>query len=285
MNSSFLRQPELPSDAFLRALRARLPHEAVERAVMPSGVEVIGVSVARGKVFAVWDEWRKRHGETGWWPYVTLQSPDDLARSRRQEDVDEVVERWVAEVACQDHDARAASVVLSSFRWSMDCAAGDEEDQEGWRDDYDPDRLAPQLAPARAEPLPGVSRWGTGDRDSFWGQSQRWINFVPVRGGYEVPAVLPHLYGTCNWFGYDGRVLTPADDAALLRRWHEQWGAELFLAQGPYLELVVDRPPLDPRDAARATSELQGYCSDTVQRPQHDGDTWLRSTVWSLWWD
>ncbi|GGS23641.1 hypothetical protein Snoj_20060 [Streptomyces nojiriensis] len=79
-----------------------------------------------------------------------------------------------------------------------------------------------------------------------------------------MPVVLPRLIGTGKWFGYGDRVLTPADDAALLRRRQEQWGAELFLAHGACLELAVDRPPLDPRAA---------------------GDGMVRSTMWSLWWD
>lgn len=100
-----------------------------------------------------------------------------------------------------------------------------------------------------------------------------------------MPVVLPHLIGTGNWFGCGDRILTPADDAALLRRWQEQWGAELFLAQGAYLELVVDRPPLGPHAAAQAATELLGYCSDTVQDLRTAGDGMVRSTVWSLWWD
>ncbi|WP_078906821.1 DUF4253 domain-containing protein [Streptomyces sp. NRRL S-378] len=54
----------------------------------------------------------------------------------------------------------------------------------------------------------------------------------------------------------------------MLRRWHEQWGAEVFLAQGTYLVLVGDRPPLDPRAAAQAATELLGYCDDTVEDPR-----------------
>ncbi|MFD4241030.1 DUF4253 domain-containing protein [Streptomyces sp. NPDC058525] len=56
-------------------------------------------------------------------------------------------------------------------------------------------------------------------------------------------------------------------------------------ARGAYLELVVDRPPLTPRAAAQAATELTGFCSDTVQDPQIAGDAMARSTVWSLWWD
>lgn len=121
---------------------------------MPSGVVVIGVSVARDRVREVWDEWRRSHGETGWWPYVTLHSPEGLARSRRFEGAD-------------------STTVEELVRWSMECAFDDEDDREGWRDDYDPDRLARQLGPALAEPLPGVSRWGTGDRDG-WVRSTVW---------------------------------------------------------------------------------------------------------------
>ncbi|MEU2393717.1 DUF4253 domain-containing protein [Streptomyces sp. NPDC007369] len=195
-----------------------------------------------------------------------------------------VLDELVAEAACQDHDARAASVVVSTFRRSVEGLPFDDEDREGWRDDHDPDRLAPLLGPARAEPLPGVSRWGT-DPGAFFRADKRWLNFVAARGGYEVPVLLPYLYGTWNWFGYAGRNLTPVDDAALLRRWHEQWGAELFFAAGPYLELVVDRPPLEPLAAAQAATELGAYCSDTVQDLPEAGDGMARSTMWSLWWD
>ncbi|MFB7368304.1 DUF4253 domain-containing protein [Streptomyces sp. NPDC056222] len=283
--STFLHQPLVPADELLHALRTRFRHATLKRATTAAGVEVIGVSVARGRMHGVWDEWRRRHPETGWWPYASWESPDDLARGSLHHKFDaDALEDLMAEVVCQDHDARAASVVVSSFRWSMDCAGGDVEDQEGWRDDYDPDRLAPLLGPALAEPLPGVSRWASDDQD-VWSSGPRWLNFVPARGGYEVPVVLPYLIGTGNWYGYGDRLLALADDAALLRRWHEQWGAELFLAQGAHMELVVDRPPLDPRAAAQAATELFGYCSDTVQDPQRVGDGMVRSTMWSLWWD
>ncbi|MFE9137669.1 DUF4253 domain-containing protein [Streptomyces sp. NPDC007355] len=283
--NTFLHQPRLAADELFRVLSACFPQSPPTRATTPAGVEVIGVSVARDRMRDIWDEWRGQHGETGWWPHVSLMSPDDVARASFHEGVDAAaLENLMAEVVCQDHDARTASVVVSSFRWSMECVGGDEEDRQGWRDDYDPDRLAPQLGPELAEPLAGVSRWGSGDRDT-WGWGPRWLNFVPARGGYEVPVVLPHVIGTGNWFRYGDRILTPADDAALLRRWQEQWGAELFLAQGAYLELVVRRPPLHPRAAAQAATELLGYCADTVQDPRTAGDGMVRSTVWSLWWD
>ncbi|MFG2984883.1 DUF4253 domain-containing protein [Streptomyces sp. NPDC048258] len=282
--STFLHQPRLSADELFRTLRARFPGANLERTTTAAGVEVIGVSVARNRVRAVWDEWRGRHGETGWWPYVTRLSPDDVAVTGGRDRVDAAaLEELMSGVVCQDHDALAASVTVSGFRWSAE--GGDEEDAEEWRDAYDPDRLAPELGPALAQPLPGVSRWGTGDRDVFRTHGRRWLNFVPARGGYELPVLLPWLIGTGNWSGYGDRILSLADDAAVLRRWHEQWGAEVFLAQGAYLELVVDRPPLEPRAAAQVVTELLGYCRDVVGDPRGVGDGMARSTMWSLWWD
>ncbi|MGP3683479.1 DUF4253 domain-containing protein [Streptomyces sp. IBSNAI002] len=284
---TFLHRPRLTADQLVSALVARFPQAAVERSVTAAGVEVVGVSVERGRVREVWDEWRRRHGETGWWPYATSAAPGDEARCTAtlgggdRADLEDELARTVS----QDHDAVVASVVTSGLRWSLAVACSDEEDRQGWLDDYDADRLAPLLGPALTEPLPGVSRWGSGDGDIFWGRSHRWLNFVPARGGHEVPVVLPHLIWTVNWSGYGDRVLTPADHAALLRRWHEQWGAELFFARGAYLELVVDRPPLTPGAAARAATELTGFCSDTVQDLPRAGDGMARSTMWSLWWD
>ncbi|MFE2022996.1 hypothetical protein ACFW9O_33710 [Streptomyces sp. NPDC059499] len=90
------------------------------------------MSVDRDRVRNVWDEWRGKHGETGLWPYVSLMSPDNVASAILHDGVDAAaLEDLMAEVTCQHHDARAASVVVSSFRWSMDCAGDDEEGQEG----------------------------------------------------------------------------------------------------------------------------------------------------------
>ncbi|MFD8010839.1 DUF4253 domain-containing protein [Streptomyces sp. NPDC058955] len=77
-----------------------------------------------------------------------------------------------------------------------------------------------------------------------------------------------------------GRVRRPRPDAS-----RQQWGAEFFCAEGSYLELAVDLPPLDPRGAAQAAAELRAYGHDAVHDPVKTGDTMARSTMWSLWWD
>ncbi|WP_406482342.1 DUF4253 domain-containing protein [Streptomyces sp. NBC_01615] len=281
--SMFLHQPHLAADDLFSALRVLFPQTQPMRSTTTAGVEVVGVLVASDRVRDVWDEWRGKHGETGWWPYVSRMSPEALTSGGLLwEGVDAaVLENMVAEVVCQDHDARAASIVVSSFLGSTDPAYLAEGELEEWLDDYDPDRLAPRLSPAIAEPLPGTSRWVPEDPNTWYGRSQWWLHFVPARGGYEVPVMLPGLIRTGNGTHY----LPSADDAALLRRWHEQWGAELYFASGSYLELVIDRPPLDPRSAAQAATELMGYCEDTVEDPRAAGDGMVRSTTWTLWWD
>ncbi|MGW6732014.1 DUF4253 domain-containing protein [Streptomyces sp. NPDC055013] len=281
--NTFLHQPRLTSDELFSALRVVFPQTPPTRSTTTAGVEVVSVPVAPDRVRDVWDEWRGKHGETGWWPYVSRMSPEGLTSGGPlYEGVDAaVLENLVAEVVCQDHDARTASIVVSSFLWTTDPAYLEEGELEEWLDDYDPDRLAPRLSPAIAEPLPGTSRCAPEDPNAWFGGGQRWLHFVPARGGYEVPVMLPGLIATGNGAYY----LTPADDAALLRRWHEQWGAELFFAMGSHLELVVDRPPLDPRSAAQAATELMGYCDDTVEDARAAGDGMVRSTMWSLWWD
>ncbi|WP_225801409.1 DUF4253 domain-containing protein [Streptomyces sp. NK15101] len=282
--TSFLRPPALPAEELLLLLREWCPEAEVARAATDTGVDVVGVRVPSERARDVWETGRRRHGETGWWPYVTSASPERVAEYHARRGCDAAEwERAVGEAVCQDHDARAASVVVSVFRWSTQGLPFDDEDFQSWRDDYDPDRLAPLLGPAVVGPRLGVPRWAIGS--SAISSGMRWINLVAARGGYEVPVLLPHLYSNPNWFGHGDRCLTPLDDAALLRRWQEQWGAQLFFATGPYLELVVDRPPLDPQGAAQATTELFAYCDDTVQNLVGTGDGMARSTMWSLWWD
>ncbi|MFB7516397.1 DUF4253 domain-containing protein [Streptomyces sp. NPDC056144] len=278
--------PGLPADDLARLLREWWPGADIERAVTGTGVEIVGVRVPAERALDAWELGRRAHGETGWWPYATSASPCGEARYQDEADLDPAAwQRTVAELAVQDHDALAASVVVSSFRWSVGGLPADDEDFLAWRDDYEPDRLAPLLAPSVAEPARVPPKWGTTQTGREYRVSTRWVNFVTVRGGYELPVLLPYLYNNMNWFGHDGRSLTRLDDAALLRRWQEQWGAHLFFATGPYLELVVDRPPLDPRGAAQAATELYAYCGDTVQDAVQAGNGMARSTVWSLWWD
>ncbi len=64
--NTFLHQPRLPAGELVRSLRACFSRARPERATTAAGVEVIGVSVARERVRDVWEEWRGRHGETGW---------------------------------------------------------------------------------------------------------------------------------------------------------------------------------------------------------------------------
>ncbi|MGW1068061.1 DUF4253 domain-containing protein [Streptomyces aureus] len=282
--NTLLHQPRLTADELLSALRVLFPQTQPTRSTTTAGVEVVSVLVASDRVRDVWDEWRQKHGETGWWPFVGGMSPEGLTRDGRlHEGVDAAfLENMVAEVVCQDHDARAASIVLASFLWLTDSGSLEQGELEEWLDEYDPDRLAPRLSPEIAEPLPGVPRWVLENPKPWEARDQWWLHFVPARGGYEVPVMLPGLIMTGNGSTH---YLHPADDAALLRRWHEQWGAELFFASGPRMELVVDRPPLDPRSAAQAATELTGYCDDTVDDARVAGDGMARSTMWSLWWD
>lgn len=43
------------------------------------------MSVARGKVR---DVWRGKHGKTGWWPYVSPMSPENVASASLHDGVD-----------------------------------------------------------------------------------------------------------------------------------------------------------------------------------------------------
>src|SRR5207248_795304 len=114
--------------------------------------------------------------------------------------------------------------------------------------------IAAQLGPLM-EPGPGHSRvLRTRVRPP------EWVHLVRAESGAAIPALLDGPV-TGNWVGSPSHPkLTAADHSAVLRTWHERYGAELYYFGDTAIELVVSQPPLDPSEAARLAVEQYAYC-------------------------
>jgi hypothetical protein len=107
------------------------------------------------------------------------------------------------------------------------------------------------------------------------------ILIIPTQHGYEVPAYL-------NWGGWN-ECPPPAIHVAALRRWHQDYGAELIGISGDVINLRVTKRPAT-RGAALALSHDQYlYCADIVDQGVETISNLaaglMNSDWWYFWWD
>jgi hypothetical protein len=255
-----------------------------ERAVSDSGVEIRGTLHREPVARSVWSRLLSLHPRTGWYPFLTpVLGPAGIVDHDRDDG------SWgrggpelLAQALAREPGAGVEELVRSRYLDSVQEEnpedADYEESLEEVRRFFDADHTAGLLRPDYGTPLPGVSRQAPGPR------AERWVNVVRAGGGYELPALFPRLFQTPNWSGYpDDRLLLPGDHVAVLRHWHDKYGAEVHCVGG-CLDLMVRRPPLDRRTAARAAVEQYAYCYD-IGDPSQLGDGQVRSGMWSFWWD
>jgi hypothetical protein len=186
-----------------------------------------------------WRALRERHGRTGLWPVLLGSDPqvvdqltwrlEMLARSRpgipEVEDapgVAELFDRWMAAVA-----------------------------DDGYLDDV-PKHLAKLTSDGdairqrfRERPDEAAVRALGGDTVT--------IALVPATSGWEVPALLA-------WSGAERHDISGPDHLAVLHFWHEVYAAELVAIGLEQLELLVERPPDDPRGAFELAVQHYAYC-------------------------
>lgn len=108
-----------------------------------------------------------------------------------------------------------------------------------------------------------------------------WLGLVPGSAGWTVPAVL--RFG--NW----NDCPSPAEHVAVLRYWHDHYGAEVVTMSGAVVEAAVQRSPRDQSAALQLAWEQFAYCPDNVTQGTGTiealGATLLAGSVWYFWWD
>lgn len=104
---------------------------------------------------------------------------------------------------------------------------------------------------------------------------------IPTAKPWEIPAYLG--YGGWN------DCPEPAVQVAVLRRWHERYGAAPYAMAGDVVECWVERPPVDREGAEALAREQYFYCADIVDQGTKTllalASSLKGSGAWYFWWD
>jgi len=103
---------------------------------------------------------------------------------------------------------------------------------------------------------------------------------VPTTEPWEVPAYLR--------FGWGNENPSPEEHVAVLKHWHDQYGAEVVSLKYAFLELRVTRPPDDRKRSMELAQEQFIYCPDNAHELGDIsalGSHLYRSRAWNFWWD
>ena len=104
---------------------------------------------------------------------------------------------------------------------------------------------------------------------------------LPTDKSFEVPAYL-------KWGGWNS-CPPPELQVAMLRSWHERFGAELVGIRSDAMDLLVSRLPETFGEAMTLALEEYVYCNDSID--QGTGTVTGRAAElmadpwWDLWWD
>ena len=109
-----------------------------------------------------------------------------------------------------------------------------------------------------------------------------WIGLVTAGVGHVVPGLLA-------WTGAENAGLEPADHVAVLKRWHDLYGAELVGLGLDTIELRVPHPPAGQAAALAVAEEQYWYCPDVIDQGVQTLDALAAIQVpsrrWFFWWD
>jgi len=214
------------------------------------------------------DLWRKLRGlveKTGRWPVIAGApiSVDGHADFMKSSEIDKP-----ENVLARAEKAPAEKWFKEAFaEWKQLSAADPSASHETgqWPDKVE--RLEKYTIPTEilsGTPLPEVT-----------------IVLVPTPNSWEVPAWL--MFGGWN------ECPIPEVQVALLKFWHEKYGAEIVGISHDVMELEVTRPPKERQAALALAREQFVFCQDIVTQGAGSVDalaaTLLNGKVWYFWWD
>lgn len=108
-----------------------------------------------------------------------------------------------------------------------------------------------------------------------------YIALVPTMTCWHVPAYLR--------FGAWNECPGPEEHAALMKCWHQDWGAEVVGITRDIVEMRVSQPPQNKANALILAKQQYLYCQDIVDQGTKTLESLaavlLGSTAWYFWWD
>lgn len=279
-----------PDEEMLR-LRGVLKQHGIDAKRLECFAEAEGKPVFR--LFAdgpaaikLWEKLRRVVAETGYWPLIMgnefgVWEPSDLATS------DKIAASWAK--ALKRETGRSYDKKLGVT--GMILQAGGELDAAAWLKKHRlPDPTAEEDMWAMLAETAGGKLSRSKPNTQFHGVyevvSGKPLKHVtvalwPTREGWEVPALM--RYGGWN------ACPMPHVQVALLRRWQEQYDAELVVLANDVLEMRVGRPPKTRAAAMTLAREQYSFCDDIVSQGtmslERLADTLQHGTVWYFWWD
>ena len=107
------------------------------------------------------------------------------------------------------------------------------------------------------------------------------VGLIPVCDSWKVPAYLK--FGGWNEFPY------PHEQVALLRKWSNEYSADIVSFTGNVIEFKVKNPPANKEQAIELAEEQFIYCADIVLQGvgtlENLAATIIGSDTWYFWWD
>jgi hypothetical protein len=107
------------------------------------------------------------------------------------------------------------------------------------------------------------------------------ITLMPTADFWEIPAYLPVTVN--EWDP------SPAVHVAIMKYWHERWGAELVAMVAGALEMRVLQPPMEWEETLMLAKEQYAYSPDLVDQQVGSvnglAKILLNGHIWQFWWD
>ena len=286
---------------------------SLEHLFSPDGHEVYGLTVPGEHALTTWGALRDLSDETGYWPVIlgadeevefhrrfitdfsAAKSVRDILGKAETIDLDRLVENrllGLAELDSNEWEAFSAMLMRKAEDAGEDAYIDVVSE---WADHIDkvPGRRRAVLEqllreragewPENAEPHNYFSipyEWTDGYKMLKPLKAVR-LALVPTRASWEVPAYLKFGgWNDCPW---------PEEHVAILKRWHELYGAQVVGLTHDELEVGVTRPPNSKLSAFNLAREQYGYCADLVDQTEGGildlAATLLDASVWYFWWD
>lgn len=108
-----------------------------------------------------------------------------------------------------------------------------------------------------------------------------YLALVPTSRSFEIPILMR--------FGGENNCPRSTIHYAMLKRWHELYGANLLAIEPNVIECFAEQPPMNKEQALKIAREHYGYSNDTIDQGEGEIAAYaydlLNKKLWTFWWD